>query len=158
MGTKNMRRFTATRSLKTRRQMIKSARHVGSMPPDVHRSLRGAIRRGTVQWHQGELAASAVGSRAVLRLGEERIYVDAVLLATGFEGQRPGGALLDRMIESHALPCADCGFPVVDKHLRWHPQVFVTGPLAELELGPVSRNILGARRAAERIIPVVGRP
>jgi hypothetical protein len=32
--------------------------------------------------------------------------------------------------------------------------VFVTGPLAELEVGPVARNLIGARRAAERIVPV----
>ena len=28
------------------------------------------------------------------------------------------------------------------------------GPLAELEIGPVSRNIIGARRAAERIVRI----
>lgn len=154
MGTKNMRQFSATRSLKVRRQMLRSARHTGSLSPDVHRALRRALNRGTIQWHQGEVNASALGSRAMLRIGDERICVDAILLATGFEDQRPGGAMVERLVESHALPCADCGFPVVDNHLRWHPRVFVTGPLAELEIGPVSRNILGARRAAERILKV----
>ena len=78
-----------------------------------------------------------------------------MLLATGFEQGSPGGALLDKLIETHALPCTDCGFPVTDAHLRWHPRVFVSGPLAELEISPVSRNIVGARRAAERIVPIV---
>ena len=36
--------------------------------------------------------------------------------------------------------------------LRWHPRVYVSGPLAELELGPSARNISGARRAAERLV------
>ena len=43
------------------------------------------------------------------------------------------------------------GYPIIDPSLRWHPR-YVTGPLAELELGPSSRNIAGARRAGERIL------
>lgn len=31
-------------------------------------------------------------------------------------------------------------------------RLVVSGPLAELELGPVARNIIGARRAGERLI------
>jgi hypothetical protein len=44
---------------------------------------------------------------------------------------------------------------IVDPNLRWHPRVFVSGPLAELELGPVSRNIAGARRAGDRIVNAI---
>ena len=157
VGPKNMRRFSATGSLKERRQMIRSARNVGSLPPDIYRVIRGALQRGSIVWHQGEVTASAVGTGALLRIGQERMGVDALLLATGFEQHRPGGRLVDRLVENHDLPCASCGFPVVDTNLRWHPRVFVTGPLAELEIGPVARNIIGARRAAERIVPVTGR-
>ena len=75
-----------------------------------------------------------------------------MLLASGFGVERPGGVLIDQLIESAQLACADCGYPIVDAALRWHSRVFVSGALAELELGPSSRNIAGARRAAERII------
>jgi len=51
-----------------------------------------------------------------------------------------------------SLPCASCGYPIVDTALRWHPHVHVSGPLAELELGPASRNIAGARMAADRLV------
>lgn len=81
-----------------------------------------------------------------------RVSADRILLATGFETKRPGGLLVDRLIEDAALPCAACGYPLVDEHLRWHPRVLTTGPLAELELGPAARNIAGARRAADRIL------
>jgi len=50
------------------------------------------------------------------------------------------------------LPTAKDGFPIVDRHLRWRKGLFVMGRLAELEVGPVSRNISGARMAASRII------
>ena len=35
-----------------------------------------------------------------------------------------------------------------------HARIFVTGPLADLAIGPISRNIVGARRAAERIVRI----
>ena len=157
IGPKFMRAFSATPDLETRRKAITAARHVGSMPPDVHRTLRKALERRTVLWHEGEVAAHTGDHGIEVTVGDERITVDGVLLATGFEGQRPGGSLLDRLIESHSLPCASCGYPVVDTNLRWHPRVFVTGPLAELEIGPVARNIVGARQAAERIVPAARR-
>ena len=80
-----------------------------------------------------------------------------MILATGFEAQRPGGVLVDDLIEEQGLPCAACGYPQVDGSLRWHPRVFVAGPLAELELGPAARNIAGARRAGERLVASMGR-
>jgi hypothetical protein len=43
-------------------------------------------------------------------------------------------------------------YPIVDRALRWHPGIHVTGPLAELEIGPPARNILGARLSAERLL------
>lgn len=46
---------------------------------------------------------------------------------------------------------------VSPRPLRWHPRLFVTGPLAELEIGPASRDIAGARMAARRVIPVAKR-
>ena len=84
--------------------------------------------------------------------------MDRVLLATGFESARPGGPMIDHLVRSESLPCAGCGYPIVDACLRWHPRIFVTGPLAELELGPVSRNIAGARRAGDRIVEALSPP
>jgi hypothetical protein len=55
------------------------------------------------------------------------------------------------------LECAGCGFPVVDDLLQWRPGLHVTGPLAELEVGPASRNIVGARLAGERLRRVPGK-
>ncbi|MBL8151238.1 MAG: hypothetical protein JNN15_15045, partial [Blastocatellia bacterium] len=46
------------------------------------------------------------------------------------------------------------GYPIVDRSLKWHPGIYVSGPLAELELGPTARNIIGARTAAEKLLKV----
>ena len=155
-GPKYMSGFSRLEDPNERRRRIREARHRGSIPSDVHSALRCALADGSVE-HLEEVeidGAMAVGGRIALEVGGREITVDRALLATGFPGDRPGGAWLDRAIEAHALPCAECGYPIVDRGLRWHPRVLVTGALAELEIGPVSRNLSGAMRAGERIAAV----
>jgi len=155
IGPKYMRRFSKTTDPAARRRQITGARHSGSMPPDVHRQLQRAIRDGSIRLIRSEVgAAHEAGGSVRLFAGRDAIEVDSLVLATGFTSRRPGGRLVDELVEAQSLPCATCGFPLVDRHLRWHPRVFVSGPLAELEVGPVARNLIGARRAAERIVPV----
>jgi hypothetical protein len=154
LGPKFMAGFDREKNLEQRRAMISTARHKGSVPPDVRRALRHAIIRNHLSWYEDTVSGLDVQEDSLtMRLaGGTVLEVHRVLLATGFSGNRPGGALIDQLIESASLPCASCGYPVVDKALRWHPRVYVSGPLAELELGPSSRNISGARRAADRLV------
>ena len=154
LGPKFMAGFDREENADKRRSMITQARHKGSVPPDVRRVLRDAIAREHARWHEGEvdgLECTEGGLNLRMTTGEV-VSAQRVLLATGFAGHRPGGAFIDQLVASASLPCASCGYPVVDKALRWHPRVYVSGPLAELELGPSSRNISGARRAAERLV------
>ena len=37
------------------------------------------------------------------------------------------------------------------KKLEWIPNLYVAGCFADLELGPFGRNVMGGRKAAERI-------
>ena len=137
LGPKYMKGFLKERDVDARRAMISEARHKGSVPPDVHRALKAAISRGAIQWHAASIErATTSGDYSGVTLEcsptPSRIRVDQVLLATGFSPKRPGGQLVDDLVDRYKLPCAACGFPVVDKFLRWHPQVYVSGPLAEL--------------------------
>ena len=136
--------------------MILKARHRGSVPPDVRRAFRKAVDQGQITRHLTEIEEVLAGCDGLrLRLSSsESVEVERVLLATGFAQGRPGGAMIDELVASAGLPCARCGYPVIDSALRWHPRIHVSGPLAELELGPAARNIAGARRAAERLIEV----
>jgi cation diffusion facilitator CzcD-associated flavoprotein CzcO len=154
LGPKLMRGFAREVDPDRRRARIREARHRGSVPPAILRAFRDAIDQGAVRWHRAEVEAlERSGDWLGLRLSSRALLqADQVLLATGFETRRPGGALLDGLAEEAALPCATCGYPLVDRHLRWHPRVYATGPLAELELGPAARNIAGARRAGDRIV------
>ena len=154
LGPKYTASFSREQDVDIRRAVITEARHRGSIPPDVRRALRRAIARGQIHWHEGGVTGVGVrGDRLEISLGKTTVLAaDRLLLATGFASRRPGGSMVDEMIASASLPCASCGYPIVDSALRWHPHVYVAGPLAELELGPVSQNIAGARRAGDRLV------
>ncbi len=157
LGPKHMSSFRRERRLERRRAMISEARHRGSVPPDLRRALRRAFRAGQITWHQAEVAELfGTPETVTLRLATaDVVEVERVLLATGFSSTRPGGAMVDNLIKSASLPCARCGYPIVDTALRWHARIHVTGPLAELELGPAARNIAGARRAGDRLVDAI---
>lgn len=157
IGERCLRGFRRSSSPDFRRQIIHRARNRGSMPPDVHKQLRQAERRGQLRVLRGEVCRwdrDPLGGGVLLHLqpAAAPLAVDRVLLATGFEQARPGGAMLDQAIAELGLRCGACGYPIVDSLLRWHPQIHVSGPLAELEIGPVSRNIIGARLSALRLM------
>ncbi len=154
LGPKLMNGFRRESCLEARRTMIRDARYRGSVPPTVRAHLRTAIDQGAIAWHEASVeTVHATRDKATLVLSDgNSLELDRLLLATGMSQERPGGALVDELIETANLPVARCGFPVVDRALRWHPRIHVSGALAELELGPTSRNIAGARRAGERLV------
>lgn len=154
VGPKYMRGYAANTDTTKRRSLIRDARHRGSMPKDVYDEHRRALNEGAFSLLVNEVTDARVipdGGFGLL-IGDQWHAFDAVLFATGFRAGRPGGPLVDALATQAKLPCAACGFPLVTPHLHWHERVVVAGPLAELELGPVARNIVGARRAAERIV------
>lgn len=147
--------YARVRDPAERRRILREVRHTGSMPPDVASLLRRALQGGALDRRtSGVRGGKAVPGGMYLDLddGQGSLFADRLVLATGFETARPGGAWLDRAIADLGLACAACGYPIVDPTLRWHPGIYVTGPLAEIELGPPARNILGARMAAERLL------
>lgn len=135
-----------------RREMIRSARHRGSIPADVARELDRAVQHGLLNLRIDEVAQVESSNRLNLVLASgESLLTDHIVLATGFESFRPGGAWIDAAIQQYELPCATDGYPLVDPCLRWSSGLFVSGSLAELEVGPVARNFVGVKLAAERI-------
>lgn len=155
MGPKHQTAFQAIPDWDARRAVVNSARHRGAVPPRLHRRLTRIAQRERLTIRQGELVrVSASGKGPLVGTfsdGAEAIAADRIVLATGFARDRPGGSWLTRAVHALGLSCASCGYPIVDASLQWHPGLFVTGPLAELEIGPVARNIVGARQAALRI-------
>lgn len=155
LGPKNQLSFSKLSCYQKRREKIKQARHKGSLPRDVYMKLMRSIRNDELLIKDGQVQHALVKNKEV-HLYDERDQLihqtGTVLLATGFQPSLPGKQWLMPMIEKHGLPCAECGYPVVSKSLKWGPGLYVIGALAELEMGPIARNISGARQAAERIV------
>jgi len=144
--------FYATSDFSVRRAMIKQARYKGSMPYDVAEELTTAIAMGMIRAVIGEVVhADHTPFRVIMTNGRE-FFADGAILATGFATSPPIPAWLAETITRHDLPLAPDGYPVVDKGLCWSDGLYVTGALAELEIGATARNIIGARLAVERLI------
>jgi cation diffusion facilitator CzcD-associated flavoprotein CzcO len=156
LGPQAMQRF-ARSAPAARRAQIREARHRGSLPPELRRAVKRATRAGLARWIEAEVTALdrlEIGIQLFLDRTPHVLVVDHVILATGFRGVRPGGALIDDAIDKLGLPCAACGFPILRDTLEWRPGLYVSGALAELELGPTARNIAGARAAGGRLARV----
>lgn len=155
MGPKKLSAFARISDPDERRRVIRSARYRGSVPDDVAAALRIAISQETVVHRLANIVSTTYEQGTIqFQLDDSgpSLAADAIVLATGFETRRPGGAWLSRAIMELGLRCASCGYPIVNADLRWHPNIYVSGPLAELEIGPPARNILGARMVAERLL------
>jgi len=153
LGPRGLMPFAAEKSLTARRSLIAQARHRGSMPPEVAGRIASAVamKRVTVVAEEITSAGITEGGVALTAASGARIEVDRLVFATGFEAHRPGGRFLDEAVDQMGLECAACGYPIVSPSLEWAPGLFVSGPLAELELGPAARNIAGARAAGTRL-------
>lgn len=148
------------KSYRRRRSLIDEARNTGTMPRDVARRFERHCDTGSVTVEIGDVESASFADDDTIELqldSDHKLELDSVVLATGFGRPRPRGDWLDAAARRRDLPRAPCGFPIVDRSLRWGEGLFVSGPLAELELGPASRNIAGARLAAKRLrsVPVV---
>lgn len=154
LGPKHMTTFSRVTSFKKRRDMIRKARYKGSIPKELYRKLHQLEQKEHLHRFDGEVRSATLTEQdeMTLRLSTKRsVTVRTSLLATGFEQALPGHDWLSRVIKRYHLKRAPCGFPIVSERLEWAPNLHVTGALAELELGPIARNIAGARKAAERI-------
>ncbi|MGV2874286.1 NAD(P)-binding domain-containing protein [Macrococcus capreoli] len=153
LGPKNMSQFEKVTDYRERRMMIKTARHRGSVPLHLKQSILNLKRQNKVE----------IITQTIDKVNDTSIYFSdgtslayqKIILATGCEPSLNNDVLIQNIIRSFNAPIAECGFPIVTKNLEWIPGIFVAGPLAELELGPISRNIIGGRKASERIAEAI---
>lgn len=159
VGPKCMEPFGKIADYGERRSKLNKARNVGSIPRAISATLRKAQeeKRLTLLTSRANAGTLLSDGSIDLELQDGRVRnFDRVVFAIGFEKQAPGQAFLSSLIEDCGLAVHEDGYPIVDRCLRWSDKLFVTGALAELEVGAASRNVIGARIAGERIGPVIG--
>jgi thioredoxin reductase len=153
LGPKMRRPFLQMKDYSKRRRAIKTARHKSSIPADLRNKLSGLVRSGQLNIVDGTVINYKIHhSEMELQLDTNTsVNAISILLATGFEQSLPGKEWLEPVIKQENLPCSKCGYPIVNNMLEWAPNLYVSGALAELEVGPIARNISGARVAANII-------
>jgi thioredoxin reductase len=154
LGPKYMNSFKKVTNFSQRRQMISQARYRGSIPKELNLQTLREERKGRLDIVIDEVTGTSYENGEIkLEIKTKSIVANRILLATGFHATPPGFDWLTSTIESEGLRCASCGYPIVSENsLEWGQNLYVIGALAELVIGPVSRNISGARRGAEKIV------
>ena len=133
-----------------RRRMITAARRPGTIPADVAAALGRAAGCGDLRLVVDRVvAARAENGVATLELASgARLNADRVTLATGFHWDvEEACGLVD-----DPLPVDPDGRPRISPWLEWGERLFVTGRLAEGEIGPPAPNLIGAHNAAKRVM------
>ncbi|WP_394605502.1 NAD(P)-binding domain-containing protein [Fictibacillus sp. UD] len=155
-GPMYMDKFKQIQDYSIRRKTIIEARHKGSVTKELYLGLKSAEKSGKIKLIKNEVQSYCTEEKKLVFQSGETYDAKTVLLATGFHSTPPGIQWLKSVIKHENLRCAKCGYPIVSPEtLEWDQGLFVMGPLAELEIGPVSRNIAGARRATERILRAI---
>jgi cation diffusion facilitator CzcD-associated flavoprotein CzcO len=154
LGPKNQRTFRNDQDYSSRRRKIIEARHRGSITQDLHMKLHHLKRSGKLDWKDHEIEGFRLKENGITLTSKEgkEIFAKSIILATGFIPALPGKEWISPLMKREQLKCADCGYPIVTEQLQWADGLYVTGALAELQIGPIARNISGARQAAEQII------
>ena len=126
----------------------------GSIPPNLQKRIAQAIRSGQIEIEHGVPNVEWNASKAQLLLhGEHRTVESAGLtLATGFEPETVPG-WLHPITEQLGLTTArgPRGLPRLDKEMHWGGNIYASGPLARLRLGPMASTIVGARWATSSL-------
>ena len=145
-----------------RLEMIKSTRGGGSVPPIYMRDVERLEKMGTLKRIVGE----ATSCSQMDKDGEAEVTIngfsysfDLIVLACGVQPDCSSHPLLAEVLNRWPLPVHG-GFPCVTEDVEWRSKtnLFVTGSLASLNLGPDAGNLMGARRAAQLIAGRLERP
>ncbi len=160
LGPKYLKGFAAELNWHHRWQMIQQARNGGSITPAMMLKLRRASRQRQLilQEHCQVIKANWQSQWQVECDNGESHNFDRIWLATGTKFDVTQHPLLQNILETYP-PEIVKGLPILDKHLRIPGyECFIMGGLAALQIGPVARNIYGARMACSRIVPAIVKP
>ncbi|CAC9040847.1 pyridine nucleotide-disulfide oxidoreductase family protein [Staphylococcus aureus] len=148
LGPKNMSSFLSTKSMPERNAIVQRERHKGSMPHELYLRLKKHIKNGRINVHKTPITQISGG---VINTENDSVPYQQIMVATGFEQDFMSQPLIKQLIQNYDAPINECNYPVISEKLEWIPNLFVAGCFADLELGPFGRNVMGGRKAAERI-------
>jgi cation diffusion facilitator CzcD-associated flavoprotein CzcO len=161
VGPKYLKGFNAEPDWQRRWQMIQTARNGGSFTPDMMLKLRRAQRDKSielVEQCQVEQVRWVNHCWQVACSDGDYFECDRIWYATGRTLDAAQHPLLQEIQAQYPAEMVN-GLPILDTHLRWPGcELFLMGGLAALQVGPVARNLRGAKIASDRIVEALTKP
>ena len=163
LGPKYLKDFWAEPDWEKRWYLIQQARNGGSLTPAMMLQLRRLMRRDRLQIREQCQVVKVIwqGTHWLVHCRDDSRDAihsvslhefDRIWIATGTKLDVTAEPLLTDILNAFPLP-VERGLPILDPCLRWSGcELYVMGGLAALQVGPVARNLSGARMASERIV------
>ena len=150
LGPKALAEFASETDFLRRHQIIQENRGEGSITPDVMETLENSANIKIYPETYIQNIVSTQGLRVETTRGVIT-EVSRIILATGYKFNLRRYGFLRELITQYPIPIV-CGFPKLDPNLQFHPieNLFGSGTVAQLQIGPASGNIAGANLAYER--------
>ncbi len=147
IGPKYRPSFLQEKNYNKRTDIIKQSKNKGSINPFVQKQLQEAEENQMFQIKQAyvnriKITESSYGLDFPDAPTEN---YDEVIFATGFQEKAPFNlSLVQNLAEEYGLERFKDYWPIPNQRLAWHSGLYLSGALAELEIGPPARNIIGA--------------
>ena len=154
LGPKALGRFSDESDWDQRRKIVQKARGEGSVTPEIAEALTKSRADGKFHIQTGAKIRHIDGdSRLRVKTTESTIHsVDLIILATGYKFNLNRYRFLSNLTKRHKIPTL-CGLPQLDNELQLLPvqNLFGSGVIAQLQIGPAAGNIAGVALAYERM-------
>ena len=161
LGPKALAEFADETDFQRRYEVIQQNRGEGSITPDIMEALMDATNikmypetriQNIVSMGEGNCGGGVPPSLLVRTNRGEVPNVSRVILATGYQFNLCRYGFLRELITQHEIPLV-CGLPRLDTDLQLYPveNLFGSGTIAQLQIGPASGNIAGVSLAYERL-------
>ena len=157
LGPKALTEFADETDFQRRYEIIQQSRGEGSITPDIMEALMDATNIKIYPETHIQNIVSVDGKNPPERLKVETnrgdlLTVSRVILATGYQFNLCRYGFLRELIAQHQVPLVR-GLPRLDTDLQLYPveNLFGSGTIAQLQIGPAANNIAGANLAYERL-------
>ena len=157
LGPKALTEFANETDFRRRYDIIQQNRGEGSITPDIMKALMNApnidLYPETCVRNIGtEEECKSVQELQIETTRDTITNVSRVILATGYQFNLHRYGFLKELVTRHQIPLVR-GLPRLDDDLQLHPvqNLFGSGTIAQLQIGPAAGNIAGASLAYERL-------
>lgn len=152
LGPKALTEFANEPDFQRRFQIIQENRGEGSITPEIMTSLKNNTNVDI--YYETNVRNIDLRDCNNLQIDSSRGLiqdVDRVILATGYRFNLRRYNFMRTLLKQYPIEII-CGLPKLDSALQFYPieNLFGTGTIAQLQIGPASGNIAGANLAYER--------